>query len=141
MQRLGVPLKEGHRKLSRWLGFPHFWSGLVAAWIFTGHAPSGRGNKGGARDTPGGWFHTVSASLSLSWFTLAVPCSRAFQCLPRGLIHQKRQSILDPYRGRAVNRPVMGLDRSSKWGGLSSDKVGSKKKLASGRSSIVPEKM
>ncbi len=91
MQRLRVPLQEVHRKLSRWLSFSNFWSGMVAARLFTVHAPSGRGEKEGARNTPGGRFHTVSASLSLSWFTLAVPCSKAFQYLPSGLIHQKRQ--------------------------------------------------
>jgi hypothetical protein len=55
MQRLGVPLEEGHGKLSRWLSFSFLWSGLVAAWLFPGRAPSGRGDTGalGAHPTAG----------------------------------------------------------------------------------------
>ncbi len=86
----GVPLEEGHGELSRWLSFSLLWSGLVASWLFPGRAPSGRGDTGCTGGTPGGRCHTVSASLSLTWFTMKVPCCRAFQSLPSGLIHQRR---------------------------------------------------
>ncbi len=112
-------LEEDIRKLSRWLGFPLFWSGLVGAWLFTGHAPSGRGSKEGTKSTPGGRYHTVSTGVSMFWFSLAALCSRVFQSLPCRLIHQKRQSILVPYKERRFNRPVIGLDRDSKWEGTS----------------------
>ncbi len=138
MQWLRVPLEKGHGKLSRWLSFPFLWSGLVAARLCPGRAPSGRGDTGSTGGTPGGRCHTVSASLSLTWFTLAVPCCRACQSLPSGLIHQRRQPNVFPYRERSVNRPLAGLDRSCRGRGLSSDKVGSKKKLETLRSSIVP---
>jgi hypothetical protein len=119
MQGLGVPLEEGHGKLSRWLSFPFLWSGLVAARLGPSRAPSGRGDTGDTGGTPGGRCHTLVLDLVHLGSSL-------LQGLP---VHAQ---WIDPSEKIA---PTEGVKSTGQWWawteevsgrGPSSDKVGSK---------------